>query len=289
MVGIVIVSHSARLAEGVAELAVQTAGPDVRIGAAGGLDEPEGALGTDAAKVLRAIEEVWSGDGVLVLMDLGSAVLSAELAVDLLDEERRAAVLLTEAPLVEGAVAAAVAAGLGDPLGAVVAAARRSLAGKEEHLAPGPTEEEAPGGASRALGMASGAPDADFAAPGVTAAAPGAAAGRTRMRVRNALGLHARPAALLVRTAAGFDAAVTVADATNGRGPVSARSLNGVATLGARQDDELVVVAEGPQAAEALAAIRRSRTRASANRRSRGPERPPHRPTATKEPWKALR
>ena len=82
-------------------------------------------------------------------------------------------------------------------------------------------------------------------------------AGTTRVTVRNALGLHARPAALLVRTAAGFDAAVTVADATNGRGPVSARSLNGVATLGARQGDELLVVAEGPEAQEALAAIRR--------------------------------
>ena len=71
------------------------------------------------------------------------------------------------------------------------------------------------------------------------------------------MGLHARPAALLVRTAAGFDAVVTVADATNGRGPVGARSLNGVATLGARRGDELVVTADGPQAAEALAAIRR--------------------------------
>ena len=149
MVGLVIVSHSAKLAEGVAELAAQMAGPDVRIGAAGGLDEPAGTLGTDAAKVVRAIEEVWSPDGVLVLMDLGSAVLSAELAVDLLDEERRAAVLLTEAPLVEGAVAAAVAAGVGDPLEAVAAAARAGLAGKEEHLAPGRDGERDPGSLER--------------------------------------------------------------------------------------------------------------------------------------------
>ena len=80
MVGLVVVSHSARLAEGVVELAAQMAGPEVRIGAAGGLDEPGGALGTDASRVLRAIDDVWSEDGVLVLMDLGSAVLSAELA-----------------------------------------------------------------------------------------------------------------------------------------------------------------------------------------------------------------
>ena len=75
--------------------------------------------------------------------------------------------------------------------------------------------------------------------------------------VLNPLGLHARPAALLVRTAAGFEARVRIADATNGRGPVSARSLNGVATLGARQGDELVLTATGTEAVEALDALRR--------------------------------
>jgi phosphocarrier protein FPr len=239
MVGLVVVSHSARLAEGVVELAAQMAGPGLRIGAAGGLDEPAGALGTDATKVLAAIEDVWTDDGVLVLMDLGSAVLSAELAVDLLGEARRGKVLLTEAPLVEGAVAAAVAASLGDPLEAVAAAARGGLEPKTAQLAP----------ERRAASPA----DAGPAAP--TELAHG---DRTiRVPVRNPLGIHARPAALLVRTAAGYDAAVTVADATSGRGPVSARSLTGVATLGARQGDELVVTARGPQAREALAAIRR--------------------------------
>ncbi len=218
------------------ELAAQMAGPEVRIGAAGGLDDPDGAIGTDAAKVLRAIDDVWSEDGVLVLMDLGSAVLSAELALDLLDEERRARVLLTAAPLIEGAVAAAVAAGLGDPLEAVAAVARSGLAAKASQLG----EEEA--------GVTVGE------RPGAAAALPQET---LRVRVLNALGLHARPAALLVRTSAAFDAEVRVADVTTGRGPVSARSLNGVATLGAGQGDELVLTATGPQAAEALAAVRR--------------------------------
>ncbi len=142
MVGLVVVSHSARLAEGVVELAAQMAGPEARIGAAGGLDEPGGALGTDAARVLRAIDDVWSEDGVLVLMDLGSAVLSAELALDLLDDERRERVRLTAAPLVEGAVAAAVAAGVGDPLEAVAAAARGGLAAKQSQLGEGESEGE---------------------------------------------------------------------------------------------------------------------------------------------------
>ncbi|NLE21865.1 MAG: phosphoenolpyruvate--protein phosphotransferase [Actinobacteria bacterium] len=244
MVGLVVVSHSARLAEGVVELAAQMAGSEVRIGAAGGLDEPGDALGTDATRVLTAIKDVWSGDGVLVLMDLGSAVLSAELAVDLLEAEQRDKVLLTEAPLVEGAVAAGVAAALGEPLESVAAAARAGLEGKTAQLVPG-DREGAPAGAGH-----------DRAAPaGDQALAP---SGETiRLTVRTPLGIHARPAALLVRTAAEYDAVVTVANGTLGRGPVSARSLTGVATLGVGLGDELVVTAHGPQASQALDAIRR--------------------------------
>ena len=161
MVGLVVVSHSARLADGVVELAAQMAGPDVRFGAAGGLDEPGGALGTDAAKVLRAIDDVWSEDGVLVLMDLGSAVLSAELALDLLDGERRERVRLTAAPLVEGAVAAAVAAGLGEPLDVVAAAARGGLEAKASQLSGGEPEAA---GARTSRGLRSREPAAGAAA-----------------------------------------------------------------------------------------------------------------------------
>ncbi len=141
MVGIVIVSHSARLADGVVELAREMAGPDVAMVAAGGLDLPDRPLGTDAALIERAIDQAWADDGVLVLMDLGSAVLSAEMAAEMLPDERRSRVLLCEAPLVEGAVAAAVAARLGDPLDQVAAEARGGLAGKVAHLAGGPDGE----------------------------------------------------------------------------------------------------------------------------------------------------
>ena len=235
MIGLVLVSHSAKLAAGVAELAAQMGGPDLRIATAGGLERPGSPLGTDAVLVARAVAQAWSPDGVLVLMDLGSAVLSAEMALDLLPPERRDRVLLSEAPLVEGAVAAAVAAGLGGALDEVAAEARGGLAAKAAHLAPptgaGPLAEGEPAGV----------------APGPT----------LRLVVVNRLGLHARPAALLVRTAAGFDAEVTLADLSAGRGPVSARSLNAVATLGVGHGDEILVHASGPQAAEALAAIRR--------------------------------
>ena len=245
MVGLVLVCHSAKLAEGVAELAAQMGGESLRIGVAGGLDRPGNALGTDAVRVVRAIEEAWSEDGVLVLMDLGSAVLSAEMALDLLPEEWRDHVVLTEAPLVEGAVAAAVAAGLGDSLEKVAEEARGALAAKASHLTP-----------QAALEPPRGTPLAEKGS--AQAGTAEAARGPTlRLTVENASGLHARPAATLVRTAAGFNADVTISNATTDRGPVSARSLNAVATLGVRHGDEILVRACGPQAEEALAAIRR--------------------------------
>src|ERR671936_1249119 len=150
MVGIVIVSHSATLAAGVRELAAEMAGPDVRLEVAGGIESPEPALGTDAVRVAEVIGHADAGDGVVVLMDLGSAVLSAETALDLLTPEQRESVLLCEAPLVEGAVAAAVAARLGASLEEVAAEARGGLQGKIGHLGAGEPETPAPAPAAAA-------------------------------------------------------------------------------------------------------------------------------------------
>ena len=229
MVGLVIVSHSATLAEGLAELA-RGMGAEVPIELAGGIDAPEPALGTDVARVLEAIERADQGDGVLVLMDLGSAVLSAEMALDLLPPERRERVLLSEAPLVEGAVAAAVTAKLGASLANVAAEARGALEAKATHLGSG-----------------------EPAAP--VAAATGTGSRAIALTVRNPLGLHARPAARFVQTAGSFDADVTVTNLTTGRGPASGRSLNAIATLGVLQGHEIAVAASGPQAGDALAAL----------------------------------
>jgi phosphoenolpyruvate---glycerone phosphotransferase subunit DhaM len=120
-VGLVIVSHSARLAEGVVELARQMAQGRVRILPAGGT--LDGRLGTSPEKVLAAIGAADTGEGVLVLVDLGSAALVAEMAVEQLPAEKRARVMLSGAPLVEGAVVAAVEAAVGSPLAAVAATA----------------------------------------------------------------------------------------------------------------------------------------------------------------------
>ncbi|MGZ3584078.1 MAG: dihydroxyacetone kinase phosphoryl donor subunit DhaM [Ktedonobacterales bacterium] len=124
-VGLVIVSHSARLAEGVAELAGQMAHSNVRIVAAGGTDD--GALGTSITKVTHGIFAAESGDGVVVLVDLGSAALVAEMAVEQLPNKRRERVRIANAPLVEGAVVAAVEAAVGSALDDVVATAESAL------------------------------------------------------------------------------------------------------------------------------------------------------------------
>src|SRR3954471_14706086 len=125
-VGLVIVSHSAKLAEGVVELAREMGGEDVAIEAAGGMADPPGAIGTDAMVVMEAIERASSPDGVLVLMDLGSAVMSAEMAVEMAGDGVRT-VLVADAPLVEGAVAAAATARGGLGLDEVATAARSAL------------------------------------------------------------------------------------------------------------------------------------------------------------------
>lgn len=258
MVGLVLVSHSARLAEGAVELAREVAGPGVAIAAAGGLDLPGHPLGTDAALVARAVEQVWGDAGVLVLMDLGSAVLSAEMALELLPSDRRASLVLCEAPFVEGAVAAAVAARLGEPLAEVAAQARGGLAGKSAQLAA-PGSAPAAGAPPAGTQAPATAPPPGQAGPGAERAGPGAGqagAIEARFLVANPLGLHARPAARFVETASRFEATVTAENLTAHTGPASARSLNGVATLGVRQGHEILVRASGREAREAIEALR---------------------------------
>jgi phosphocarrier protein FPr len=165
---------------------------------------------------------------VLVLLDLGSAVLIAEMALVFVDPSVAEHVRLSSAPLVEGLVAAVVTASTGVPLDAVVAEAERGLVGKQDHLGD--------------------APAADVA--------PVVEAGESvEVVVGNEHGLHARPAARLVGLVNGFDAVVTLTDLDTGRGPVDAGSLSMVATLNAQQGHRVRVAASGPQASEALAAV----------------------------------
>jgi phosphoenolpyruvate---glycerone phosphotransferase subunit DhaM len=118
-VGLVVVSHSRLIADGTAELAGQMAGPDVRIVAAGGM--ADGAIGTDAARIAEAIDEADGGAGVVVLADLGSAVLSTRTALELLGDPE--GIRLSKGPIVEGAVIAAIQASTGSTLDEVLVAA----------------------------------------------------------------------------------------------------------------------------------------------------------------------
>lgn len=123
-VGLVVVSHSAAIADGLAELVAEVAGPDVPILAAGG--GPDGSLGTDGARVSRCLRTAARGQGAVVLMDLGSSVLSVRAAIGELEPEEARRLAVVDAPLVEGAIAAGVTASTGASLEAVAAAAREA-------------------------------------------------------------------------------------------------------------------------------------------------------------------
>jgi len=116
-VGIVIVSHSAKIAEGAADMVRQMVGESVPLAYTGG--NPDGGLGTDIAQIIAAIDRAWSEAGVAILVDLGGAETNSEVAIEMLDEPRRARVVVCNAPIVEGAVMAATEASGGATLVAV--------------------------------------------------------------------------------------------------------------------------------------------------------------------------
>src|SRR5579884_2403553 len=240
-VGLVIVSHSAQLAAGVAELVGQMVQGKVPIAPAGGAGEAgEHVIGTSADTILAAIQSVDNPMGVLVLLDLGSAILSTETALEFLGEEPGGHVQLTAAPLVEGAVAAALEASLGRSLVEVRQAAER-MATKEQLQMLKPINQ----------------PEAE-AIPEITPPAPTPSPETTEpaleiaLSISNPTGLHARPAALFVQTAGQYDAQIEVS--AHGK-QASATSINGVLSLGVRQGDIITLRARGPQAEAALAAI----------------------------------
>lgn len=125
MVGIVIVSHSWKIAEGVCDLAREMANGHERIIPAGGLED--GSTGTDTEKIADAIVEADTGEGVVILADIGSAIMSAESAIELLEEEERGInAVIADAPIVEGAVCAVVEACGGGSMESVLSAAEES-------------------------------------------------------------------------------------------------------------------------------------------------------------------
>jgi dihydroxyacetone kinase phosphotransfer subunit len=240
MIGIVVVSHSPALARAALDLAlemVQGERPAISIAAGAG----NGVIGTDAAAVASSIDEVASEDGVLVIMDLGSAVMSSEMALEFATAD--VTVRLSSAPFVEGLVAAIVTAACGATLDEVDAEARGALTPKVAALG-----EEQP--APESERVTSAQPDTS-----AQAESDGATEPRAELELINPDGLHARPAAILVSTLAGFDAKVTIGNRGSSGKPVAGNSLLGLLSLGAKTGDVLVVTASGPQATDALARV----------------------------------
>jgi phosphocarrier protein FPr len=228
MVNLVLVSHSKKLAEGTAEMVKQmTASEAVTIITAAGTGEENQELGTNAAEIVEAIESVYSEDGVIVLMDLGSAVLSTEMALDFLSDEMKANVKICPAPFVEGAIAAAVQAGLGSSLQAVYKDAMQSLKIKTDQLSDLIETEPEEDLVETLIG------ESDNNRREITLVVP------------NKQGLHARPAVLFVKTIGRYDAKVMVKNLTQEKGPVEANSLISVMTLGAKQGHQVQISAEG--------------------------------------------
>lgn len=228
-----IVSHSRPLAEALVKLIHQVAAPGFSISIAAGVGEDRQTFGTDAVEIMEAIESVFSPDGVIILMDLGSAVLSTQMAIDLLPQEISSMIRICPAPLVEGALAASVQIGLGSDIEAVCHEAEQALLPKKEQVG-----------------------DTSIFTAEIPETQPAASASQqVTLTLHNLHGLHARPAARFVQTAACYKADVYVTDLTNGKGPASARSLNAIATLGAVENHQIRLDATGPEADSVLKAL----------------------------------
>ncbi|MBJ8369249.1 dihydroxyacetone kinase phosphoryl donor subunit DhaM [Citrobacter cronae] len=233
MVNLVIVSHSAQLGEGVGALARQMLmGDGCKLAIAAGIDDPENPIGTDPIKVMEAIESVADTDHVLVMMDIGSALLSAETALELLDPDIAAKVRLCAAPLVEGTLAATVSAAAGADIDQVIRDAMHALDAKCEQLGlPSPSAAKS--------ASAEPSPDTDARSIAIV--------------VKNPNGIHVRPASRLVSTLSGFNADMWLEK--NGKCVVP-DSLNQIALLQVRCNDTLRLIAKGEQAEDALAAFK---------------------------------
>lgn len=225
-VGLVFVSHSVDIARGLVTLAAQMA-PNASLVAAGGTDD--GRIGTSFDLVSAGIAAADSGVGVVVLCDLGSAILTAETALDFLDDDIRARVRIVDAPIVEGGVAAAVAAESGDPLDVVIAAAESARGGPASADASSARET---GGAGSQVGPESA----------------GSSGHSRTVTLVNADGLHARPAAELVKLAATFPQRVTV----NG---ADSKSLLGIMALGLTKGAQVEIASSDPDGETAVDAI----------------------------------
>ena len=229
MIHLILVSHHPDIARGIAALAAQMSAAPETIHTAAGIDDADNPIGTDAVRIMQTLLEADNPDGILILVDLGSAILSAQTALDLLDDPALAArCRISAAPLVEGAISAAVAASSGADLETVAREATQALAAKQAALG----ETNAPASTAPVV-----APSGDS----------------TTITLTNRDGLHARPAARLAAALAPYHARLVL---SCGDKQADGKSLNQLALLQARCGDRLTLHADGDDAAAALQTFR---------------------------------
>ncbi|HTJ89015.1 MAG TPA: dihydroxyacetone kinase phosphoryl donor subunit DhaM [Acidocella sp.] len=225
-VGLLLVSHSAGLAEATERLVRQMTGDRLRLQIAAGTGTDADALGTDATAILAACEALRDCTEIVILMDIGGAILSAELARDLADEELQRKIHFSAAPFVEGAIAAGVAAAAGLEVTHVLAEAESGLMQKQSCLGAAPTTDAEP--------------------------QPGAAPVTREVVIADPHGLHLRPAAAFVKLAAASKAEIALRlGARRARGD----SLTSLMTLGAAAGTVVTIEAAGPDAHEVAEAL----------------------------------
>lgn len=124
MIGLVIVSHSSKISEGVVDLCYEMAGEDLKIISAGGTSD--GRIGTDPMLIKESIEKTYDGDGVVILADIGSSIMSSELAIEMLEEEIKEKTIILDAPIVEGSIAVSVQASISNDMEEIKKAAEEA-------------------------------------------------------------------------------------------------------------------------------------------------------------------
>ncbi|MEX9861509.1 dihydroxyacetone kinase phosphoryl donor subunit DhaM [Providencia manganoxydans] len=233
MIGLIIISHSKQLADGLLQLAEQMQNKqNCQIVIAAGVDDEQHPIGTDAIKVMEAVEQLSDAEHIILLMDLGSALLSAETALDLLDPELAKKVHLCSAPLVEGTIAITAAASSGATIETILNEAHRALHAKQQQL--------------------NDKVDTSNQQPTQTNVFTHQAL-KAQWVVRNPSGLHIRPAAKLASLLAGFDAKVEL---HNNDKRADAKSMNQIALLQVRKGDKITLIAEGSDSQAAINAFK---------------------------------
>lgn len=230
MISIVVVSHSAKLAESVCELAQQVAQGSVKMAFAGGVDDDECPFGTDAIKILKAIESVYTDEGVLVMADIGSSIMSAETALEFIGDDKRDNIRLCEAPLIEGTIVAAALVAAGASFDQIEQEACSACDVKIQHFGRKKSSQEIK----------------------VAVSSSSTGSWEKIITVSNPMGLHARPAAQCVMAASRFNSSLLMYNLDNEDEAANVLSINQIARLGVRQGHRVRLVAHGDDAKDAV-------------------------------------